>query len=112
MSVTERLTPTLEDNATARDLISRMTFTVPMLDLYGRELVHRFPEALPAEEVSTSDCEVGDIVYWTPRNALAIFYNKADESISDLQPVGRLDSGADGLDGCGDGDVTFTVCSE
>jgi len=80
--------------------------------MLGRELVHRFSDALPAKEVSTSGCAIGDIVCWTPSNALAIFYNKTDESIDDLQYVGRIDSGADGLSGCGDGDVTFNVRSE
>ena len=39
---------TLDDNATARALIAKLPLTLPLEDLYGRELCYRFRDALPA----------------------------------------------------------------
>ena len=55
------LTATFIDNATTVALIAQFPLTVPMMDLYSRELVYRFPNALPANETRTSGYEVGDI---------------------------------------------------
>src|SRR5437870_5392708 len=44
------LTATLFDNATTRELISRLPLTLPMKDLYEREVVYNFPEAPPVTE--------------------------------------------------------------
>ncbi|MCS6029032.1 hypothetical protein LNO20_12930 [Klebsiella quasipneumoniae subsp. quasipneumoniae] len=60
------MTATFYDNATTRALVSRFPLTLPMEDLYGREMCYRFPDALPANETKTSGYEVGDIVYWAP----------------------------------------------
>lgn len=81
----ERLTATFLDNATTRSLIRRFPLTVPMEDLYAREMCYHFPEALPAEEAGRSGYEVGDIGYWTPRHSLVIFYKQNGEVISNLQ---------------------------
>ena len=37
-----QLVATLEKNATSETLISRLPISLPMLDLYDHELVHRF----------------------------------------------------------------------
>jgi hypothetical protein len=37
---------TLDDNATARALIAKLPLTLPLEDLYGRELCYRFRDAL------------------------------------------------------------------
>ena len=86
---------TFLDNATARALLARLPLTIPMTDLYSRELVYRFPDALPAHEAGTSGYEVGDIVYWTPRHSFVIMYAQNGEIISNLQKVGRIDSGVE-----------------
>ncbi|EPF9964523.1 cyclophilin-like fold protein [Escherichia albertii] len=57
------MTATFYDNATTRTLVSRFPLTLPMEDLYGREMCYRFPDALPANEMQTSGYEVGDVVY-------------------------------------------------
>lgn len=103
------LTATFLDNATARHLISRFPLTVPMADLYSREMCYRFPEALPANEAGTSGYEVGDIAYWTPRHSFVIFYKQNSEIISNLQKVGRIDSGVEIFSRTGDVDVTFEL---
>ena len=53
---------TLDDNATTRALIAKLPLTLPLEDLYGRELCYRFRDALPANEVSYRGYEVGEIV--------------------------------------------------
>lgn len=108
----EVATATFIDNATTRALIARFPLTVPMKDRYSRELVYRFPDALPANETTTSGYDVGDIVYWTPRHSFVIMYAQNGERISDLQKVGRIDSGVEALGNKGDTNVTFELLKE
>ncbi|WP_075657441.1 cyclophilin-like fold protein [Pseudochrobactrum sp. B5] len=105
-------TATFLDNATTRALITRFPLTVPMMDRYSRELVYRFPEALPANETTTSGYEVGDIVYWTPRHSFVIMYAQNGERISNLQKIGRIDSGVEVFARTGDTNVTFELLKE
>ncbi len=105
-------TATFINNATTRALIARFPLTVPMMDRYSRELVYRFPDALPANETTTSGYDVGDIVYWTPRHSFVIMYAQNGERISDLQKVGRIDSGVGALGNKGDTNVTFEPLKE
>ena len=103
------LTATFVDNATTRALIAKFPLTVPMTNLYSREMVYRFPEALPANEARTSGYEVGDIVYWTPRHSFVIMYAQNGERISDLQKIGRIDSGVEVFKRTDTLDVTFEL---
>ena len=106
------LTATFIDNATTRALVAKFPLTVPMMDLYSRELVYRFPEALPANETGTSGYEVGDIVYWAPRHSFVIMYAQNGERISNLQKVGRIDSGVEVLERTGNTNVTFELLKD
>lgn len=108
----ETLTATFLDNATTRTLISHFPLTVPMEDLYAREMCYHFPEALPAEEAGRSGYEVGDIGYWTPRHSLVIFYKQNGEIIGNLQKIGRIDSGVELFSRTGDVDVTFELLNK
>lgn len=103
------LTATFIDNATSRALIAKFPLTLPMMDLYSREVVYRFPDALPANETRTSGYEVGDIVYWAPRHSFVIMYEQNGERISNLQKVGRIDSGVEIFKRTGDINVTFEL---
>lgn len=103
------LTATFEDNATARALIGKFPLTLPMQDLYDREMCYRFSEALPAEEAATSGYAVGDIVYWTPRHSFVIMYEQNGERISNLQKIGHIDQGVEIFKLTGDIDVTFEL---
>ncbi len=80
-----------------------------MMDLYGRELVYRFPDALPADEATTSGYEVGDVVYWTPRHSLVLMYEQNGEVISNLQKIGRINSGIEAFKRTGNINVTFEL---
>lgn len=57
------VTATLYDNATTRSLVSKMPLSLSMLNLYFREIVYRFSEPLPTDDVSVRGYEVGEIVY-------------------------------------------------
>jgi hypothetical protein len=103
------LTASFLDNATSRALITKFPLTIPMMDLYSREMCYRFPDALPANEAGTSGYEVGDIVYWTPRHSFVIMYEQNGERISSLQKIGRIDSGVEVFKRTGDTSVTFEL---
>lgn len=103
------LSATFLDNATAHALIARFPLTLPMTDLYSRELCYRFPDALPANETGTSGYDVGDIVYWAPRHSFVIMYEQNGEHISNLQKIGRIDSGVEVFRRTGTIDITFEV---
>jgi len=102
------LTATLYDNATTRSFIEKLPLTLPMMDLYSREMVYRFPDALPAEEASTRGYEVGEIIYYPPLHSFVIMYAQNGE-VFNMQSVGRVDSNVQVFDGIGDVDVTFEL---
>ena len=106
------LTATLLDNATTRAFVDMLPITLTMLDLYGREMCYRFPEALPADEARRSGYDVGDIAYWTPRHSFVIFYEQNGEIIGNLQKIGRIHSDVDLFARTGDTDVTFELLNE
>lgn len=106
------LTATLIDNATTRSLIAKFPLTVPMTNLYTREMVYRFPDPLPANEPQTSGYEVGDISYWTPRHSFVIFYEQNGEVISNLQKIGRFDGNVEGFKHIKDANVTFELVEQ
>ena len=70
----KKITFSLWDNATTRDLISRLPLTIQFEDLYSREFCYRFPQPLKAEEVNYRGYEVGELIYWPPRHSLVIMY--------------------------------------
>lgn len=102
----------LYDNATARSFIAKLPLTIPMQNLYDREMVYRFPDALPANEPQTSGYQVGDISYWAPRHSFVIFYEQNAEVISNLQKVGRIREGVELFKTTDNTDVKFEVFQE
>jgi len=108
MTVGDRmLTAVFADNATARAVLAKFPMTLPMMDLYGRELVFRFAEPLPSEAEGPRAYQVGEIAYWPPRHSFVIFYAQNGEIIDDLQPVGRMTSGIEILRETGDVEIKF-----
>ena len=104
---------TFEDNATSRALIEKMPMTLPMMDLYGREMCYRFSsENIPAEEAQYGSFDVGKILYWTPWHSFVIVYAESSETIDDLQYVGEIDSGWEIFNTTGDTDVTFEMINK
>ncbi len=80
----------LADNAAGRALAQALPLHVETQNLYRRELVHRFTNPLPADELRRSGYDVGEIAYWAPRHSLVIFYAQNGEVIDQLQHVGRI----------------------
>ena len=72
----------LENNATTSALIEQMPMTLPMQDLYGREMCYRYgADALPTDELRSDRYEVGDIAYWPPAAALLFCMHKTESSL-------------------------------
>lgn len=62
----------LEDNSTAKALITKLPVTLHMEELYGREMCYRYGAgSLPTAALHDDRYEVGDIVYWPPMGSLA-----------------------------------------
>lgn len=101
------LTATLEDNVTAQAFASKLPITLPMMDLYGREMCYRFPEALPTDDAKTRGYEVGEIVYYPPMHSFVIMYKQNGERFQ-MQSIGRVQGDVSIFDGIGDVSVTFT----
>lgn len=102
------LTASLEDNATSRAFVELLPMTLPMLDLYGREMCYRFANALPTDNAYTRGYEVGEIVYYPPRHSFVIMYAQNGERFQ-MQSIGKVDSGVEIFDGIGDVDVLFEI---
>lgn len=107
----QELAATLEDNSTTQALLEKLPMTLPMMDLYGREMCYRYDEALPADNVQTRNFELGEIIYWPPRHSFVIMYRQDGEQFS-MQHVGQIDSGVEIFEQTGDVTVTFELLSE
>ena len=105
------LTAVLTDNATTRAFVEKLPVTLPMQDLYGREMCYRFPDALPTNNVSVSGYEVGEIVYYPPMHSFVIMYAQNGERFS-MQKLGRLETGVELFDGIGNVEVSFALIAE
>ncbi|TKZ30424.1 hypothetical protein EZH24_10395 [Brachyspira catarrhinii] len=102
------LMATLEDNATTRALVEMLPMTLPMMDLYGREMCYRFDSALPTDNVRNTGYEVGDIIYYPPRRSFVIMYKQNGERFS-MQKIGKITSGVEIFNSTGDAEVSFDI---
>lgn len=98
----------LADNATADAIAEKLPLTLPMMDLYGREMCYRFDEALPTTDVQTRNFQLGEIIYWPPRHSFVIMYHQDGEVFS-MQHVGQIESGVEVFERTGDVTVTFEL---
>lgn len=98
-----------EDNATTRELISRMPFTIEMDNLYSREMCHRYGRGgLPTDEARDRDYQVGDVSYWPPMGSLVILYQQNGE-VFEQQPIGHVDDDVSFFSKLGSAQVSFAV---
>lgn len=102
------LTATLLNNVTTRAFVEKLPITLPMMDLYSREMCYRFSEALPTDDVNTCGYEVGEIVYYPPMHSFVIMYAQNGEHFS-MQKLGRIDSGVEIFRNTGNTDVIFEL---
>lgn len=106
------LIATMEDNATTQAIIEQMPMTLPMMDLYGREMCYRYGAyALPTDNLRSDGYEVGDIAYWAPGGSLVILYAQNGEQF-ERQHLGHIESGVEVFENTGDVDVTFEVIND
>lgn len=105
------LTATLQNNATTRTFVDMLPITLPMLDLYGREMCYRFPDALPTDDVNTCGYEVGEIVYYPPMHSFVILYAQNGERFS-MQKLGMVNEDVSVFNGIGNVDVLFELINE
>jgi len=103
------LIATMENNVTTQAIIEQMPMTLPMMDLYGREMCYRYGAyALPTDNLQSDGYEVGDIAYWAPGGSLVILYAQNGEKF-ERQHLGHIDSGTEIFENIGDIDVTFSL---
>jgi hypothetical protein len=100
------LTAIFYDNPTARSIVAKLPLTLPLQDLYNREMCYHFSEALPADNVQTTGYEVGEIIYWPPRHSFVIMYEQNGERFG-MQKIGRVESGVEIFKNRGDVSVTL-----
>ncbi len=103
------LTAVMEDNATTQALIEQIPMTLPMTDLYGREMCYRYGAyALSTDDLQSDGYEVGDLAYWAPGGSLVILYRQNGEQF-ERQHLGHIESGVEVFEDTSDVDVTFEL---
>lgn len=101
-------TAVLDDNVTAQALEEMLPLTVPMDNLYAREMCYHLPDALPTEDARTQGYEVGEIIYWPPMHSLVILYAQNGERFSH-QKLGHIEGDIEGFfEGSSTLEVTFS----
>ncbi|MDR2340244.1 MAG: SUMF1/EgtB/PvdO family nonheme iron enzyme [Deltaproteobacteria bacterium] len=105
------LTATLSDNKTSRNFIKMLPLTIPLQNLYSREMCYHFPEPLETDNVKETGYEVGEIIYWPPKHSFAIMYSQNGEKFS-MQKLGRVDGGVEIFEKTGDVTVTISVLTK
>lgn len=102
-------TATLENNASAKELVERMPFTVNMQELNGNEKYYQFPDSFPSDPSSFDTIKTGDLMLYQS-DYLVVFYEDHTTTY-DYTRLGVIDN-ADGLAealGSGSAQVTFEV---
>lgn len=100
-------TATLENNASAKELVERMPFTVNMQELNGNEKYYQFPDSFPSDPSSFDTIKAGDLMLYQS-DYLVVFYEDHTTTY-DYTRLGVIDN-ADGLAealGSGSAQVTF-----
>lgn len=97
---------TLEDNAAARDFVSRLPLTLQMEDLNRNEKYGYVSGSLPANAQRVETINAGDLMLWTD-NCIVLFYKTFTSGYSYTR-LGRLDSVSGLAEAVGDKDVEVT----
>ena len=101
----------LDDSAASRALWGKLPLTLPMSNLYGREMCFHFgPGGLPANEAKDQGYKVGDLSYWPPRGSLVILYKQNGE-VFNHQTLGHINGDVSFFDKMDEADVTFEKAS-
>jgi hypothetical protein len=106
------ITATLADNPTSRDFVSLLPLDLTLEDYAATEKISYLPRKLTTEGAPAgSEPAIGDISYYAPWGNLAVFYRDFRFS-SGLIKLGKIDSGAEGLNVPGRVKVTIELLSE
>src|SRR5918994_3395179 len=97
------------DSTTARDFVSLLPLTLTMKDLFKREKWADLPRPLAEGGDRVRTYQVGDIIYWSPSDHVAIYYRNDGQSIPSpgIIVLARIEAGAGALDVPGDVKVTI-----
>jgi hypothetical protein len=86
----------LTDTACAKQIIDKLPVDT-MPNEWGDEFYFSIPVKAPLDETATTKVKVGDIGYWPPGNAMAIFFGKTPMSTgvdpvpaSSVNVIGRI----------------------
>lgn len=99
------------DNSTSNAIKEMLPMSLSMMDLYGREMCYRFPNALPTDNEVSTGYELGELAYWSPRHSFVILYKQNGERFS-RQVLGKIRSGYEIFDGIGDTTITFELLED
>ncbi len=75
----------LFDTETAKKITSVLPIEAD-INVWGDEFYFEVPVKMPLDETATTDVDIGDIGYWPPGNAIAIFFGPTPMS-SGSRPV-------------------------
>ncbi len=105
---------TLADNETARDFASLLPLTLTMSDLFGREKTAQLPRAISTAGPRSHTYQVGDVILWSPRPSVAIFYRHDGQTIPSPGSIliAKADGGAEALNVPGSVTVTFELLKD
>jgi hypothetical protein len=103
------LTATVADSTTARDFVSLLPLTLTMKDLFKREKWADLPRPLSEGGERIRTYQVGDVIYWSPSDHVAIYYRHDGQPIPSpgIIVLGRIESGAEALNVPGEVRVTI-----
>ncbi len=92
----------LNETATATAIVKALPLSAEA-QTWGEEVYFSTPLSL-GQEAGTLDCEVGDVGWWPPGNAIAIFFGRTPASsgpapvpASEVTIIGRVVEGLDTL---------------
>lgn len=93
------ITATMEDNAAARDFLSRLPLEVTLSDYSNAEKIfYPSPALTTSKDARSCTPAPGDITIYVPWGNVAIFYKSGSRS-NDLIRIGRIDG--NGIDALG-----------
>lgn len=98
-------TATLEDNDTARELVSRMPFTIEMNELNNNEKYYYFDKSFPTNSSNINKINSGDIMLYGS-DCLVLFYESFNTSYSYTR-IGKIDNPSNLKNVVGNGNVTI-----
>jgi hypothetical protein len=103
------LTATLANNPTARDFATLLPMTVKMSDLFRREKTGPLPRHLAEGGQRAFTYSVGEIILWSPRPSVAIYYKQDGDTIPHpgIVVLGKVDAGVEMLNVPGSVEVTI-----